>query len=152
MTDPPLWADLAARVVATAGDAIIAADREGRVLLWNRGAEVMFGYPADEAIGETLDLIIPEGLRGRHWDGYRHTMETGETRYAEQLLAVPGRRRDGTRVSLEFRVSILFGADGRPEAITAVLRDVTRRREEDQALREELTRLQALVAERSGLE
>ena len=103
----------------------------------------MFGYPADEAIGESLDLIIPEGLRARHWDGYRQTMATGVTRYADDLLAVPGRRRDGNRISLEFRVAILADRDGRPEAIAAVLRDVTARRAEDRALREELARLQA---------
>lgn len=154
MTDPQSAADLARRIVATAGDAIVAADRDGRVILWNRGAETMFGYPADEAIGESLDLIIPEGLRARHWDGYRQTMATGVTRYADDLLAVPGRRRDGSRISLEFRVAILAGRDGRPEAIAAVLRDVTARRAEDRALREELARLQAAATptEASGPE
>lgn len=129
------------RLVAASGDAIIVADPDGRIILWNAGAETMFGYSADEAVGQTLDLIIPERLRARHWDGYHQTMRTGSTRYADDLLAVPGMRHDGTRVSLEFRVTLLADRDGRPEAIAAVLRDVTERWETEPQLRNELAQL-----------
>lgn len=142
--------NLAQRLVAAAGDAIVVADPQGKILTWNRGAETVFGYPAAEAVGSSLDLIIPERLRARHWDGYHQTMRTGTTRYADDLLAVPAQRRDGTRISIEFRVTLLLGPDGTPEAIAAVIRDVTRRWEADRALRQELERLRAVVGPTSG--
>lgn len=138
---PRGWAD---RLVAAAGDAIVIADPEGRILTWNKGAEATFGYRAAEAVGHSLDLIIPEKLRHRHWEGYQQTMQTGVTRYADSLLAVPAVRADGSRISIEFRVTILFGPDAKPEAIAAVIRDVTARWQADRELRRELTRLQTL--------
>lgn len=137
--------DLAARLVAACGDAIVVADPRGRILLWNSGAEAMFGYLPAEALGHTLDLIIPEGLRARHWEGYNETMRTGVTRYANDLLAVPGVRRDGSRISLEFRVTLLADANDQPGAIAAVIRDVTQRRLTDKGLQEELRRLRQAV-------
>ncbi len=142
-TDRPT--DLAERLVAAAGDAIVIADPHGRILAWNKGAETTFGYTADEALGKSLDLIIPEKLRARHWDGYHQTMQTGTTRHADELLAVPALRADGTRISIEFRVTLLIGPDQNPEAIAAVIRDVTARWQADRELRQELTRLRALV-------
>jgi PAS domain S-box-containing protein len=137
--------DLASRVIATSRDAVVVADPEGRIIFWNPGAVATFGYPPEDAIGQTLDLIIPERLRSRHWDGYSATMTTGVTRYADDVLAVPAIRRDGSRISIEFRVSLLLGGDGRPEAIAAVIRDVTRRWQAEQELRKELADLRAQV-------
>src|SRR5262245_48413815 len=95
-------AELYQRIVDAAADAIIYADQQGTIRLWNGGAEALFGYSAAEAIGASLDLIIPERLRGRHWEGYERVMATGESRYGQrELLAVPGLRKDGSRVSLE---------------------------------------------------
>ncbi|HVX23411.1 MAG TPA: PAS domain S-box protein [Acidimicrobiales bacterium] len=139
----PLPADLAPRLVEASGDAIIVADPSGCIVIWNRGATTMFGYEASEAIGQSLDLIIPPRLRARHWDGYHRTMQTGTTAYADRLLAVPGQRRDGSRLSLEFRVTLLTDPAGRPEAIAAVLRDVTERWENDRQLRHQLAQLSA---------
>lgn len=142
--------DLSTRLVAGSGDAIVVADAEGRVVMWNTAAETMFGYPADEAVGQTLDFIIPEKLRGRHREGYRQTMRTGVTRYANDLLAVPGLRRDGNRISLEFRVTLLLGPTGQPEAIAAIIRDVTARWQADKALRQESARIRAIADEQPG--
>ena len=89
--------DLYRRIVDEAQDAIIVADREGTIRLWNTSAETVFGYSAEEAVGRSLDLIIPERLRQRHWDGYTKVMETGETRYGRELLSVPGRQADQRR-------------------------------------------------------
>jgi PAS domain S-box-containing protein len=147
---PAQAADLATRLVAAAGDAIVIANRDGRILTWNKGAEAIFGYPVAEAMDASLDLIIPERLRGRHWDGFHQALRTGETRYADDLLAVPAQRRDGTRISIEFRVTLLLGPDGAPEAIAAVIRDVTSRWEADRALRQELERLRTLTASASS--
>jgi PAS domain S-box-containing protein len=134
---------LCRRIVEAAGDAIIHADREGIIRLWNRGAERLFGFPAAEALGESLDLIIPEPLRQRHWEGYRRTMATGETRYGDALLAVPARHRDGRRLSIEFTVVPVHDGSGAMAGIAAVIRDATARREQEQALRKRLAELEA---------
>lgn len=76
-------------LVQAAGDAIIAADTDGKILLWNPAAERIFGFTAEDALGHWLDLIIPERLRTRHWEGYRRVMRTGQTRYGTKVLRVP---------------------------------------------------------------
>ena len=125
------------QIIEHAADAIIAADRAGTIHLWNAGAEIMFGYTAEEAMGKTLDLIIPERLRGRHWEGYRKVMETGVTRYGRNLLAVPGIRKDGTRISIEFSIALLGNRTG-VEGAVAVIRDVSARWNEQKELRRRL--------------
>ena len=93
-------------LLASSADAIVATDRDGIIRHWNPGAERIFGHSAAEAVGQSLDLIIPEKLRARHWEGYAQVMQTGRSRYGEgDLLAVPGLRKDGTRVSLEFTIA-----------------------------------------------
>lgn len=132
------------RIVAEAQDAIIYADRTGAILLWNGAAETMFGYTAAEALGQSLDLIIPERLRQRHWDGYHRAMATGESHYGPgELLAVPGIRKDGVRRSLEFSIAMLRDDSGTVVGIAAILRDVSERFERDRALRARLTELEA---------
>jgi PAS domain S-box-containing protein len=113
------------------------------IRLWNAGAEAMFGYGVDEAVGQTLDLIIPERLRDRHWTGFNNTMATGVTRYARQVLAVPAIRKDGTSISVEFTVALLHEASGALVGITAIIRDVTARWEEESALKKRLAVLEA---------
>ncbi len=137
--------DLASRIVDEAQDAIIYADHEGTIRLWNAGAEAVFGYSPGEAIGQSLDLIIPERLRQRHWDGYHKVMATGETRYGRELLSVPGIRKDGNRISLEFSITLFRDEGGNPTGIAAILRDISERFERDRALRQELAELKAQV-------
>lgn len=123
-------------------DAIIYADAEGRVGFWNKGAERIFGFSEAEAVGKSLDIIIPENLRKRHWDGYAQTMRTGNTRYgAGDVLAVPALRKDGGRISVEFTILPFVDPAGRILGIAAILRDVTKRFEETKALRRELAAL-----------
>jgi PAS domain S-box-containing protein len=137
---------LAESLLASASDAIVVSDREGVIRVWNPGAERIFGHAAAEALGQSLDLIIPQNLRARHWDGYRHVMETGRSQYdAGALLSVPGLRKDGQRISLEFTIVPLTSASGQVEGLAAVMRDVTARFNE---LRELKRRLAA--AETSG--
>jgi len=143
MTNDSGFAALAAQIVQDAGDAIIYADRDGVVRLWNRGAERMFGFTAAEAIGQSMDLIIPERLRARHWDGWNRVMETGVTRYGSEVLAVPALRKDGQTISVEFTIQLVRDADGRILGPAAVMRDVTARFKRDKELRARLKELEA---------
>jgi len=131
------------RIVEGVPDAVVFADREGIIRLWNGGAEAMFGFRADEALGRSLDLIIPEKMRKRHWEGYYKVIETGVTRYGKELLSVPGIRKDGARVSLEFSVALIPGDDGSMQGIVAVLRDVTERWKKEKKLKDRLALLEA---------
>lgn len=131
------------QILALAPDAILYADHEGIIQLWNKGAERIFGVPADQAIGQSLDIIIPEKLRERHWEGYHKTMETGETRYGTELLAVPAIHADGNRLSTEFSIVMLTGDDSKPIGVAAIMRDVSERHKKEKQLRERLAELEA---------
>jgi PAS domain S-box-containing protein len=133
---------LCRHIVDHTPDAIIFADREGIIRLWNAGAEAVFGYPAAEAIGRSLNLIIPERLRARHWEGYRRVMTTGVTHYGQRLLAVPALRKDGTQISLEFTVMVVPETPEAVLGIAAVLRDVTERWQRDRAVQARLAALE----------
>jgi PAS domain S-box-containing protein len=127
---------IAQALLASGSDAIVATDRDGIIRHWNEGAERIFGHTAAEAVGQSLDLIVPEQLRARHWEGYRHVMQTGQSRYGEgDVLAVPGLRKDGSRVSLEFAIATIRDEAGEMIGIAAILRDLTARFEEMKALR-----------------
>ena len=129
-------------LVEEAPDAIIYADVGGMIQAWNHGAERIFGFSKMEALGKSLDLIIPENLRKRHWDSYAQAMRTGKTRYgAGDVLAVPAIRKDGSRVSIEFSILLLRDHAGRIVGVAAILRDVSKRFEEIKALRSELAAL-----------
>jgi PAS domain S-box-containing protein len=122
--------------------AVVYSDAAGSIRFWNRGAERLFGYSEDEALGQSLDIIIPENLRPRHWTGFEATMRTGETRYgASDVLAVPAIRKDGSRISVEFSIVPFRDDAGRMIGIAAVLRDVTARFEEMKQLRKEIAAL-----------
>ena len=130
-------------LVHSAGDAIVAAGTDGSILLWNRAAERIFGYTEREALGQSLDLIIPERLRVRHWEGYRRVMETGETRYGTEILRVPAVHKDGRRLSIAFTVTLLSSPSQEVQAIGAIIRDETSRWEEERALRQRLAESEA---------
>ena len=141
--------DLCLQIVEEARDAIIFADRDGIIRLWNRGAESIFGYRAEEVLGRSLDLIVPERFRDRHWEGYRRVMATGVTRYSEGLLAVPATGKDGRRISLEFTISLLRGKDGEVAGAAAIVRDVTEAWQREKALKERLAALETRVSGRA---
>jgi PAS domain S-box-containing protein len=127
------------QVVNEAADAILISDREGIITFWNRGAERIFDHTAAEAVGQSLDLIIPENLRNRHWEGYRRVMAAGETKYQTGLLSSPGIRKDGTRVSLEFSMVLLHDENGAMQGCASIMRDVTERWRKEQELKAKLT-------------
>lgn len=120
-------------------DAVLYAGKDGRIAYWNAGAERIFGFTASEALGQSLDIIIPDNLRQRHWDGYEKTMDTGHTRYGSgELLSVPALRKDGTRISVEFSMLPFFDDRAKMIGIAAILRDVTKQFETMKTLRREL--------------
>ncbi|MDE2628830.1 MAG: histidine kinase, partial [Burkholderiales bacterium] len=99
-----------------------------------------------EALGQSLDLIIPQRLRQRHWDGYHKTMATGITRYGHDVLRVPAVDKQGRAMSIAFTVAMLFSPEHQVTSIVAVIRDETSRFNEDRALRKRLAELEARVA------
>ena len=129
-------------LVGAVGDAIMAADAKGAIVLWNPACERMFGYTEAEALGKSLDIIIPQRQQQRHWDGYEKTMQTGITRYGNDVLRVPAVHKDGHTLSIAFTVALLNGADGKVSSIIAVVRDESARFAEDRALRKRLTELE----------
>jgi PAS domain S-box-containing protein len=126
------------QLVSDAPDAILVADHEGVIRVWNKGAEQIFGHTAAEAVGQSLDLIIPENIRGRHWEGYKRVMATGETKYKTGLLSSPGLGKDGSRISLEFSMVLLRNDDGGMEGCGSIMRDVTERWKKDKELKDKL--------------
>ncbi|MFM0290230.1 PAS domain S-box protein [Paraburkholderia megapolitana] len=133
------------QLVNAIGDAVVISDAHGAITLWNPAAERMFGFTEAEALGQSLDLIIPERLRGRHWDGYNKTMATGETRYGHDLLKVPAVDKSGRSMSIAFTVALLHSPQGDVTGIVAVIRDETNRFSEDRALRKRVAELEAKV-------
>jgi PAS domain S-box-containing protein len=132
-----LFADAA---LSTSSDAIIAADEERIIRFWNHGAERIFGYSTDRTVGQSLDIIIPERLRMRHWDGYHQVMEKRKSRYGNaDVLSVPGVSKDGVMVSIEFTIAPLRDGAGQLIGIAAIMRDVTGHFEEMRVLKERLS-------------
>lgn len=125
-------------------DALVIADADGTIMFWNAAAERVFGWPAAEALGQTLDLIIPERLRERHWAGYTEVMASGHTSYGDRLLEVPALHREGRSLSIAFTVTLLVHPGGaRPYAIAAVIRDDTERWQERRRLTQRVAELEA---------
>lgn len=140
----PMDEQLYRQIVERSPDAIVFGDARGVIRLWNAGAEAIFGFSAEEAIGQSLDLIIPERLRPRHWEGYDKVMATGQSRYSRgDLLAVPAITKDGRTISIEFTIQMLTGAGGEILGPVATIRDVTKRFQREKDLARRLKELEA---------
>ena len=130
------------QLVTVVGDAVVVCDASGAITLWNPASERIFGFTESEALGQSLDLIIPERQRQRHWDGYHKTMHTGETRYGHDILRVPALHKEGHPLSIAFTVAILYSPEKTVSAIVAIIRDETARFSEERALRKRITELE----------
>jgi PAS domain S-box-containing protein len=134
------------QLVRNMGDAVVVAGADGTIRVWNAAATRVFGFEEHEALGQPLDLIIPERLRGRHNEGYGHTVASGVTRYGSTLLRVPALHKDGRALSIAFTVALLTTPDGAVDGVAAVIRDETARFTEDRALRRRLAELEEAAA------
>ena len=134
------------QIIENSQDAILFADREGIIELWNSGAEAIFGYTKEEVRGKSLDLIVPEKLRQRHWDGYQKVMNTGKTRYGKELLKVPAIRKDGTSISVEFTIVLVRNQRNEIIGTAAIIRDVTERWKQEKELKQKLKLLESRSA------
>ena len=133
---------LAETILTTASDAIIATDRTGTITFWNPGASRIFGFTAEEAVGSSLDLIVPDNLRARHWAGFLRVMETGESHYGHgDLLSVPALTKDGRRISAEFTITLLKDEQNDPAGTVAILRDVTKQFEQSRKMKRQIAEL-----------
>ena len=135
-------------MVQAFGDGVIACDVAGMIVYWNAAATRIFGFSAEEATGQSLDLIIPPRQQQRHWAGYHKTLATGQTRYGNDVLRVPAVHKEGKPLSIAFTVALLHAPDGAVSGIAAVVRDDTVRWSEERALRARLRELEADVASR----
>ena len=130
------------QLVGCVGDAIIVVDAHEKIVLWNAAATRIFGYSEDEALGNSLDLIIPERHRQRHNEGCRKSMDTGITRYGTSLLKVPALHQSGNMLSIAFTVGMLFDENQKVNGIAAVIRDETERFAEERALKKRISELE----------
>ena len=134
------------QLVEAIGDAIVASDASGAITLWNPAAQRMFGYTESEAVGQSLDIIIPQRQQQRHWDGYHKTMATGQTKYGNDVLRVPAMHKDGHTLSIAFTVALLHSPDQKVSAIVAAIRDETSRFTEERGLRKRVMELESQLA------
>jgi PAS domain S-box-containing protein len=148
-TENDLAANVCERIVAQMSEAVILADRDGHIRLWNRGAEAMFGHPSAEVVGKSLDIIIPDHLRRRHWHGYHRAMAAGRTQLGDRALPTKAVRKDGTTIYVELSFAIVLDDAGTAIGALAVGRNITERYLEDRSLRRRLAALEQEVAPRS---
>lgn len=147
-TPDPIDDGTLAKLLRDLADAVVICDPQGVIVFWNEAAVALFGWPAGDVTGRSLDIIIPARLRNRHWEGYRRVMETGRTDYGGRTLEVPALHRDGHTISIAFTVTLLtrFG-EQKPSGIAAVIRDDTQRWQERRNTQQ---RLDALSAQGKG--
>lgn len=134
--------ELCCSIIEQAPDAILFSDREGIIRLWNRGCELIFGFTQSEALGQSLDLIIPEKLRARHWEGYFQVMQTGVSAYGTKLLSVPALHKDGRQLSCAFSIVMLKDQSGTPTGVASIMRDVTDAWMREKGLKEKIAQLE----------
>jgi PAS domain S-box-containing protein len=134
------------QLVRNMGDAVVVSDAQGAIVVWNEAATRLFGFSEQEALGQALDLIIPDRLRGRHNEGYAKTVATGITRYGTSLLKVPALHKDGRQLSIAFTVALMTGAEGEVQGVAAIIRDDTARFNEDRAMRRRIAELEQAAA------
>jgi PAS domain S-box-containing protein len=131
-----------AKLLDIIGDAVVVADADGNIAYWNPAATRLFGFTETEALGQSLNLIMPERLRQRHNVGFAKSMQTGTTRYGSDLLKVPATHKLGKPLSIAFTVAMLFDGD-QASGVVAVIRDETARFQEERELKRRVAAAEA---------
>jgi PAS domain S-box-containing protein len=137
-------------IVEQAPDAIVFADREGLIRVWNRGAEHLFGYATEEVIGRTLDVIIPERLRLAHWHGFTAALESGRTKYEGRALTTRSMHKNGRKLYVDLSFALIRDATGSVAGALAIGRDSTPHRDAQNALRDRIAALEKALESKSG--
>ena len=143
-------AELCKRIVDASSEAVIFADREGRIRLWNRGAELVFGHAAADVLGERLDIIIPERLRRAHWDAFDRSIETGRTKHTDRVLTTRSVHKNGSRLYVDLSFGLVKDANGFVLGAFAIGRDCTRRYLAEADAKAHAAALEARLAQLAG--
>lgn len=145
MTDtlPALHRSAADDIVDCMSEALIFADPRGIIRLWNPGAEFLFGYSPEEAVGKSLDIIIPEHLRSAHWDGYHRAIAQGATTQARHTAITRALHRDGKQLYVDMSFAVVRNPAGDVTGSVAIASDATQRHLEERELRRRLNELAA---------
>lgn len=130
-------------IVEQVSDAIIFADRQGVIRLWNAGAKAVFGYSPEEVIGRNLDVIIPERLRPAHWEAFDKAVETGSTKYGRQVMVTRSVHKTARKLYVDLSFAIVRNHTGEVVGAVAVARDATERYLSEAALRKQVADLEA---------
>jgi PAS domain S-box-containing protein len=130
-------------IVETTNDAIISADSSGKIIFWNKAAENIYGYSSEEAVGKPITIIIPETIQSSHEETYHRVAATGKSDFTGQTMESRSKRKDGSEFPAE--ISISFWVAGDNTFITALIRDITERKQAEEALRESEERLRSIV-------
>jgi PAS domain S-box-containing protein len=110
-------------IVEEAPDGIIFADREGVVQVWNNAAADLFGYLAEEAVGRTLDIIIPEHLRRAHWEGFSKAVASGQTKHGRRALKTRATHKAGHKLYVSLAFSVVKDREGQVIGAMATARE-----------------------------
>ena len=136
--------DIDRLIVAQMADAMVYSDKEGVICGWNAASEALFGFVKDEALGKSLDLIIPERLREAHWAGFYRAMATGATKHAGRATVTRSLTHTRGTIYVEMSFAVVADEEGKVVGSVAVARDATQRRQNERDLRERLETLQKL--------
>lgn len=137
--------NLPAALVEHLADAVIFADRDGLIQLWNPGAQAVFGYSSDEVLGRRLDVIVPERLRAGHWAAFDAAIETGKMKHGRESMTTRSMHKDGSDLYLDLSFALVKGTNGRVLGAVAVARDITKRFRAEKESRRRLAELEAQV-------
>jgi PAS domain S-box-containing protein len=132
MNDSP---KLAEWILEQTTDAVIYADREGTILRWNQAACLLFGHGAAQALGQNLDMIIPQHLRAAHWAGFRAAIDSGRTRLAGRPAVTRAVHSSGDKLYVEMTFAVIKDDGGKVIGSVAIARDATQRVEQERAAR-----------------
>lgn len=136
-------------IVEQSTDAIIFADHQGVIRVWNSGAEHIFGHKAADVIGGPLDIIIPERMLQAHNNGFNHAVSTGEMKYVNKVLTTRSMHKDGTRIYVDMSFGLVRDNDGKVMGALAIARDITERFANESAQRVKIAELEKALADKA---